>query len=213
MYDRIDITDCRSFDGAAALIYAAPFTYAVLVTPTTRAKLSEEFGLKAGPEAQGRVMGSGDCELYLHHTINADAGEMKLFGFWDKEERDVFRALISVSGIGPMTALKILSATDYQTVRSAIAAGSLDALKKVKGVGPKKAQQILVDLHGEFGRDAAIPAAARIPKAEDAISALRSLGYKDAEARSAVSAAIKAFPVPAHATVEQIVKAALQPRG
>ena len=85
-----------------------------------------------------------EVRLYTHFVVREDA--QVLYGFFSREERDIFRALLGVSGVGGNTARMILSAFTADEVRTIIAAGQADVLKSVKGLGIKTAQKIIVEL-------------------------------------------------------------------
>ena len=97
-----------------------------------------------------------EVRLYTHFVVREDA--QVLYGFFSREERDIFRALLGVSGVGGNTARMILSAFTADEVRTIIAAGQADVLKSVKGLGIKTAQKIIVELRDKIG--AVCPAAA-----------------------------------------------------
>ncbi len=147
-----------------------------------------------------------------------------LFGFATRDERDLFRLLIDkVGGIGPKIALNILSHLSPTSFRAAVVAGDARLLSQCPGIGKKTAERILLELKDKFGPSLA-PADAPLPRpgsalpvvaadsadqrAADALSALVALGYKAPEADKALR---KVLPtLPADATVEQILKAALK---
>ena len=139
-----------------------------------------------------------------------------LYGFMTATERDLFRLLInSVSGIGPKTALNILSGMNPVSFRGAVANGDVKSLSQISGVGKKTAERIVVELRDKIGAAGAIEAAgakhALSPddqKTNDATLALIALGFKQAEAHDAVRAA-QTMLGPA-ATVEQLVRACLK---
>jgi holliday junction DNA helicase RuvA len=91
-----------------------------------------------------------DCLLYLHHVVREDA--QLLFGFSGKEERAIFRLLISVSGIGANTARLILSSLTPEETRQAILSSDVRTLQGIKGIGTKTAQRLIVDLKDKFGK-------------------------------------------------------------
>ena len=139
-----------------------------------------------------------------------------LYGFMAAAERDLFRLLInSVSGIGPKTALNILSGMNVVTFRGAVAGSDVKALSQISGVGKKTAERIVVELRDKIGAAGALEAAsakhARSPddqKTNDATLALMALGFKQIEAHDAVHAAQTMLG--SSATVEQLVRACLK---
>ena len=139
-----------------------------------------------------------------------------LYGFMTATERDLFRLLInSVSGIGPKTALNILSGMNPVSFRGAVANSDVKSLSQISGVGKKTAERIVVELRDKIGAAGAMEAAganhALSPddqKTNDATLALIALGFKQAEAHDAVRAA-QAVLGPT-ASVEQLVRACLK---
>ena len=125
-----------------------------------------------------------ETTLRLHLVVRED--DWRLYGFATEDERALFRACLSVSGVGPMTALALLSSLGPRDLRAAVAAGDVRALTRVKGVGKKTAERLLVDLRDAVGAGAAAgpasgPSIASGPLA-DAAAALVSLGLEPAEA-------------------------------
>ncbi len=138
-----------------------------------------------------------ECTLYTFLSVHEDA--MELFGFAKKEERDMFRRLISVSGIGPKSALGVLGSMPLSDLRLAILTGDAAALARAPGVGKKTAQRISLELKDKLAREAlngtdAIESVALAADEEapvlDAVSeamlALKSLGYTPQEAANAL---------------------------
>jgi Holliday junction DNA helicase RuvA len=155
-----------------------------------------------------------DVKLLTQLIIREDAHT--LYGFMSAAERDLFRLLInSVSGIGPKTALNILSGMNVVTFRGAVANGDVKSLSQISGVGKKTAERIVVELRDKIGAAGAWEAASAKhslspddQKANDAILALMALGFKQIEAHDAVRTAQAMLG--ATATVEQLVRACLK---
>jgi Holliday junction DNA helicase RuvA len=139
-----------------------------------------------------------------------------LYGFMSAAERDLFRLLINcVSGIGPKTALNILSGMNVVAFRGAVASSDVKALSQISGVGKKTAERIVVELRDKIGAAGALEAASakhalspEDQKTSDATLALMALGFKQPEAHDAVRAA-QTMLGPS-ATVEQLVRACLK---
>jgi Holliday junction DNA helicase RuvA len=153
-------------------------------------------------------------KLLTQLVIREDAHT--LYGFMSAAERDLFRLLVnSVSGIGPKTALNILSGMNPVAFRGAVASGDLKSLSQISGVGRKTAERIVVELRDKIGAAGAWEAAsarhALSPddqKINDAVLALMALDFKQAEAHDAVRAAQTMLGV--KATVEELVRACLK---
>jgi Holliday junction DNA helicase RuvA len=130
--------------------------------------------------------------LLTHLVVREDAHQ--LYGFLTEEERDLFRMLIQkVSGIGPKTALDVLSGIPAQEFKSAVARSDVARLSAIKGIGKKTAERIILELKDKLGVSDAWEAASGNGKlsagdqhAADAVLALISLGYKQAEALKAI---------------------------
>ena len=128
--------------------------------------------------------------LLTEMQVREDA--ITLFGFGSASERDWFRLLTSVQGVGGRVALAILSVLDPNELSRAIAAGDKAMIARANGVGPKLAQRIAMELRDKAGGVALGPGAAPAPAGSataDAISALANLGFRPAEASAAVAAA------------------------
>jgi Holliday junction DNA helicase RuvA len=155
-----------------------------------------------------RLDGKNEYKLLVHEVIREDSHQ--LFGFADKEERDIFRLLISVTGVGAATARMMLSSLDPAEVEKAVIGSDVNTLKSVKGIGLKTAQRIIVDLKDKVGKQAGtgeIFAFTDNTKREEALSALVMLGF----ARSAVLKALdKIVREEKNLTVEEMIKKALK---
>ncbi len=148
-------------------------------------------------------------KLYVVEAIREDAH--LLYGFADKHERELFLALVSVSGVGAGTARMILSSLGTNELEAAIASGNVNLLKGVKGIGMKTAQRIIVDLKDkikvEGGATSIGETAVANINADEAVSALVMLGFTQAASQKAVATITKQMP---NATIEQVIKAALK---
>jgi Holliday junction DNA helicase RuvA len=135
-----------------------------------------------------------DCRLLTRLLVREDSRQ--LVGFTDGAEREVFDALISVNGVGANLALAVLSAMRPEELAAAVRAGEAAAFKRVKGLGTKKAERIVLELRGRVEHFGSAPAAASAGGAgplgpgEDAVKALLTLAYKRAEAEAAVKRAL-----------------------
>jgi Holliday junction DNA helicase RuvA len=118
--------------------------------------------------------------LWTHLAVRETA--LDLYGFKHREELSLFELLVSVSGIGPKSALAILSMASVETLRSAIASGDTSYLTKVSGIGRKTAQKIVLELKEKVGDAGDVD----LRGAADAVEVLRSLGYSQQESRDAI---------------------------
>jgi len=141
---------------------------------------------------------AGRARAWTHLVVREDAH--MLFGFSEREARELFRLLISVSGVGPVMGLTILSGLAREALLAAIAEGDVETLTRIKGVGPKTAGQIVLDLKDKAAKLRRAGAALGEPGVlkpqarpdglvEDAVAALTSLVYSEKEARKSVERA------------------------
>jgi len=155
-----------------------------------------------------------EVKLLTQLVVREDAHV--LYGFMTPEERDLFRLLINtVSGIGPKTALNVLSGMNPVAFRGAVANGDVKALSQISGVGKKTAERIVVELRDKVGAAGAWEASSARrtlspadQKVNDAVLALMALGYKQVEAHDTVRQAQAALG--SQATVEELVRACLK---
>lgn len=171
------------------------------------------------------IQGSKEAKLYVHEAIMTGGRDdsYTLYGFYNKQERELYRMLITVSGVGSNTARMILSATSAAELVNIISTGNEKALKGVKGIGLKTAQRIIVDLRdkmaasgiiaditsaaaGANGAGKALPAQASQTH-DEAISALTALGFAPAPSSKVVTEILRGNPEMA---VEQVIKQALK---
>lgn len=150
---------------------------------------------------------SGDEVLLYTHQVVREDGQF-LFGFDTREELALFELLISVSGVGPKAALAILSVARPVDVAAAIAAGDAAALAKAPGVGKKTAERLIVDLRSKVGGVAIGPLSGELADGDEAVAALRALGYTLSEAQRALAG----VPSAGRATTEERLASALRGR-
>jgi Holliday junction DNA helicase RuvA len=158
-------------------------------------------------QTYSRLQGVDQCRLYTHLQVREDS--WVLYGFADEEERSTFRLLLGISGVGAATARLILSSLTPEELESIIMREDARALEKVKGIGAKTAQRIILELKDKLlrGRTGpSIPTRAHNTTAEDALIALVNLGI----ARPAAEAAIKKIKDAPALTVEELIKQALR---
>lgn len=146
--------------------------------------------------------------LYTHLQVKEDSHT--LYGFAEKSEREIFRLLISVSGVGTSTARMMLSSLQPREVIDAIASEDVPTIQSVKGIGAKTAQRVILDLKDKvlkvLGDDEVLVSQSNTNK-EEALSALEILGYNRRQAGKVVEKILKDDP---ESTVESIIKLALK---
>src|SRR6188768_3546127 len=158
-----------------------------------------------------------EVKLLTQLIVREDAHT--LYGFASTAERDLFRMLINnVSGIGPKTALNILSGMNPVAFRGAVVNGDVKSLSQISGVGKKTAERIVVELRDKIGAAGAWEAAsaaralsASDQKLNDAVLALMALGFKQVEAHDSIRGALSLLGE--KATVEDLVRACLKKAG
>ncbi len=149
-----------------------------------------------------------DARLLVHLAVRED--EWKMFGFATSSEREVFRALVRVNGVGPVMALSLLSGFPPADLASTVARGDVASLTKVKGIGKKTAERIVIelrDLWKDHGPGQAPAPVAGGEAASDAVRALQALGLDAAEARKRVDAQLRKD---ADAGVAELVRRSLR---
>lgn len=154
--------------------------------------------------------GKSDAIVYIHHYIRED--EELYYGFFTKDERELFRLLIGVSGIGASTARMMLSSLTAEEIRNAILAEDLNKIKSIKGIGTKSAQRLILELKdkvskGEGAESNVLFSPSSNPAADEATTALVMLGFTKANVNKAVSSVIKEKP---GASLEEIIKLSLK---
>lgn len=151
-----------------------------------------------------------ESKVYIHHYLRED--EELYYGFASKDERELFRLLIGVSGIGTSTARMMLSSLSSEEIRNAILAEDINKIKSIKGIGLKSAQRLILELKdkvvkGEGSDNSALFPTGQSGISDEATTALVMLGFTKANVNKAVNAVLKEKPT---ATLEEIIKSALK---
>lgn len=152
-----------------------------------------------------------ECKLYIHEVIREDAHS--LYAFTTKKEREIFRLLISVNGVGPNTARLILSSMTYEKLVTAVSTNDIVSIKSVKGIGLKTAQRIVIDLKDKISESSGVEgeflSIQNNTLEKDSLSALTMLGFSKSAVQKVVSKIINENKDNQSVTVEDIVKQAL----
>ena len=163
-------------------------------------------------QTYSEIENAASAKLYVHHIVREDAH--LLYGFASKRERELFRLLISVSGVGGNTARMIQSTYSPSELRNIIATGNATLLKNVKGLGLKTAQKIIVDLSGKMldlpshnAAENALAVSQRSEAFDEALAALVMLGFTKAASEKVLQ---KIFKADASLGVEEAIRSALK---
>ena len=153
----------------------------------------------------------GDVTLLVHLQLRED--KIRLYGFLTEQERDLFRLLLTVSGIGPVLALSVLSGSDVESLKQSIVTEDVSALTRIRGIGARTARRMVLELKPALTRQGV--AAGALPGQggkvlNDAMAALVSLGYTRNRAEKAITAA--AEKLGSQAAVEDMVRQGLKER-
>lgn len=154
--------------------------------------------------------GKNEVTVYIHHYIRED--EELFYGFSTKDERELFRLLIGVSGIGAATARMMLSSLSSEEIRNAIIAEDIARIKSIKGIGVKSAQRLILELKDKIikggGADMSnIMSRTDNAVTEEAVTALVLLGFPKTSVQKTVASIIKEEP---QISIENLIKAALK---
>lgn len=171
------------------------------------------YGVNISLNTFSAIQGKQEVKLWITESIREDA--YQLWGFSTRTERELFLLLTSVSGIGAGTSRVILSSMTVPELAAVISEGNDKMLKTVKGIGPKAAQRIIVDLRdkiGSLGIEATSPTAPASPVVnkevmDEAVAALTMLGFSPAPAHKVVQKILTDEP---EAPVERVIKLALK---
>ena len=154
-----------------------------------------------------KLTDSESISLYTHLQVKEDSHT--LFGFFEKTERNLFRQLISVSGIGASTARTMLSSLSPSEIQSAIISGNVATIQSVKGIGSKTAQRVIIDLKDKVGliseNDQFIGNISNTNQ-DEALSALEVLGYSRKQTSKLIEMLVNNSP---EMSVEELIKGAL----
>lgn len=156
-----------------------------------------------------QISHSEPCKLYAHLAIKEDAHT--LYGFSSKSERETFRQLINVSGVGAATARVILSSLNPVEIAEAVAAGNVHAFKSVKGIGEKTAQRIIIDLKGKLNKENVyekIFSGTGNNKRSEALTALTLLGFPKNLSEKALDKIMKSTEN--DVSIEELIKQTLR---
>jgi holliday junction DNA helicase RuvA len=152
---------------------------------------------------------TGEATLLVHMQVRED--DVRLFGFLTEGEREFFRLLLTVNGIGPVMALAALSGGDIESLKQSVVNEDLTALTRIKGIGPRTAKRMIVELKPALVRQG-VEAGAIVGEARrvvnDAVAALISLGYSAGKAEKSITAAAKKLGP--DAVVEDLVRQGLK---
>ena len=146
--------------------------------------------------------------LYTHQVIREDAHT--LYGFYSKTEREIFKLLLSVSGVGPSTAITMLSSMDTEEIQQAIASEDVSKIQSVKGIGLKTAQRVIVDLRDKILKSYEISEEFQTPNntiRNEALSALEVLGFNKKKVEKTIQVILQETP---EISLEELIKKALK---
>jgi len=142
------------------------------------------YKISVSPDTLSKIAQESEIFIWTHLHVREDA--LDLYGFLEHPELEFFEMLINVSGIGPKSALIILSIASTQTLKKAISTGDISYLTKISGIGKKTAEKIVIELRDKVGED---KSDISLKGELDALEALKSLGYSGHEAREALKKA------------------------
>lgn len=154
--------------------------------------------------------GRGEATVYIHHYLRED--EELFYGFSTKDERELFRLLIGVSGIGAATARMMLSSLSSEEIRNAIIAEDIARIKSIKGIGIKSAQRLILELKDKIVKGGGADVSGLMSRTdngvvEEAVTALVLLGFPKAGVQKVVNSILKSEP---QMSLENLIKTALK---
>lgn len=170
------------------------------------------YGLLISLNTYSKIADQKEAQLFIESVYVRDDNP-RFYGFYDEEERELFRKLISVSGVGGASALLMLSSMSAAEIAGAINTANVALLKSIKGIGDKTAQRIVVDLKGKLGKHEGGISQILTPSynknRDEALLALVTLGFPKAAAEKAIEKAVKQQGVSTD-NVEVLIKSALK---
>ncbi len=170
------------------------------------------YGMFVSLQTYSKIGEQREAQLFVESVYVRDDNP-KYFGFYDEEERELFRKLISVSGVGGASALLMLSSLSASEIAGAINTANVSMLKSIKGIGDKTAQRIVVDLKGKMGKHeggiSQILTTSYNKNKDEALMALVTLGFPKIAAERALEKTIKQQGISTE-NVELLIKAALK---
>ena len=183
------------------------------ITPTEAVVENNGIGYKLQISLQtyADIQSLNHVKLYIHHHLREDVELW--YGFATKDERNIFRMLIEVNGIGPNTARMMLSSMSSAEIRTAILTGDVNRIKSIKGIGIKTAQRVIIDLKDKIAKsEDTTPTTLLLPDSNsanlsEALSALVMLGFAKAAADKVLKAVYKENP---QYTLEELIKFSLK---
>ena len=183
------------------------------LTPTTVTIDNNGIGniMEISLQTYSKLDGKTEAKIFVQTQLNQRDGIQVDYGFADKAERELFRMITSVSGMGAASARMILSSMSADEFREVVLSENVNALKSVKGIGLKSAQRLVLELKdklikGEGASSEVLFQTASSEAVEEASSALQMLGFTKPNIQKAIQNILKANP---NASVEQIIKSAL----
>ena len=178
----------------SAVIEVGGVGYEIRCTARTCGSLDKKVGQSFGADQDKEV------EIFTYYYLRENTAE--LYGFLEKEERNMFKILIKISGVGPRGALNVLNAASVNILQRAIAEGDTTVLTRVSGIGNKIAQKIILELKDKFGTEWST-LGGDIRGESDVVEALESLGYSRQQAQSV----LKNIPEETEDTADKVKEA------
>lgn len=170
------------------------------------------YGIEISLQTYGKLDGKKEAIVFIQSQVNQREGTEVEYGFATKDERELFRLITGVSGMGAASARMILSSLNAEELRDAILGENVNVLKSIKGIGLKSAQRMILELKDKIVKGEGASAEVLFQSesnaaVDEATSALQMLGFAKPNISKAIQSILKANP---RASVEQIIKSALK---